>query len=137
MKIVTLLSLVLSSLPMRCCDVRFLATPLFFPFNPLLLVISFAILGTCLDFAAKDRRVTEQNAALEKCPWVLRLCGLILDVGVLSYCFRTAPSILASQLMVTEELSQLCILLCFLKILCLEVSRCFLILLDLASAFID
>jgi hypothetical protein len=29
-------------------------------------VISFAIIGTFLDFAAKDRRVTEQNAALKK-----------------------------------------------------------------------
>jgi hypothetical protein len=29
-------------------------------------VISFAILGTCLDFAAEDHRVTERNAALEK-----------------------------------------------------------------------
>jgi hypothetical protein len=29
-------------------------------------VISFAIVGTCLDFAAEDRRVTERNAALEK-----------------------------------------------------------------------
>jgi hypothetical protein len=29
-------------------------------------VISFAIVGTCLDFAAKDRRVIERNAALEK-----------------------------------------------------------------------
>jgi hypothetical protein len=29
-------------------------------------VISFAIIGTCLDFAAEDRRVTERNAALEK-----------------------------------------------------------------------
>jgi hypothetical protein len=29
-------------------------------------VISFVILGTCLDFAAEDRWVTEQNAALEK-----------------------------------------------------------------------
>jgi hypothetical protein len=29
-------------------------------------VVSSAILGTCLDFAAEDRRVTEQNAALEK-----------------------------------------------------------------------
>jgi hypothetical protein len=29
-------------------------------------VTSFAILGTCLDFAAEDRRVTERNAALEK-----------------------------------------------------------------------
>jgi hypothetical protein len=29
-------------------------------------VISFAIIGTCLDFAAKGCRVTERNAALEK-----------------------------------------------------------------------
>jgi hypothetical protein len=29
-------------------------------------VISFAIIGTCLDFAAEDRRVTERNAALER-----------------------------------------------------------------------
>jgi hypothetical protein len=28
--------------------------------------MSFAIIGTCLDFAAEDRRVTERNAALEK-----------------------------------------------------------------------
>jgi hypothetical protein len=63
--------------------------------------------------------------------------GLILDAAVLSYCFRTAPSILASQLMVAEELSQLCILLCFLAILCLQVSHCFSILFDPASAFID
>jgi hypothetical protein len=29
-------------------------------------MISFAIIGTCLDFAAEDRRVTDRNAALEK-----------------------------------------------------------------------
>jgi hypothetical protein len=29
-------------------------------------LISFVILGTCLDFAAESRRVTEQNTALEK-----------------------------------------------------------------------
>jgi hypothetical protein len=29
-------------------------------------MISFAIIGTCLDFAAEDRRVTERNAALER-----------------------------------------------------------------------
>jgi hypothetical protein len=29
-------------------------------------VTSFAIIGTCLDFATEDRRVTERNAALEK-----------------------------------------------------------------------
>jgi hypothetical protein len=27
---------------------------------------SFAIVGTCLDFAAEERRVAERNAALEK-----------------------------------------------------------------------
>jgi hypothetical protein len=38
-----------------------------FPFcSTAIFVISFAIIGTCLDFAAEDRRVTEQNAALEK-----------------------------------------------------------------------
>jgi hypothetical protein len=29
-------------------------------------MISFALIGTCLDFAAEDRRVTERNAALER-----------------------------------------------------------------------
>jgi hypothetical protein len=29
-------------------------------------VTSFAVIGTCLDFAAEDRRVTEWNAALER-----------------------------------------------------------------------
>jgi hypothetical protein len=29
-------------------------------------MISFALIGTCLDFAAEDHRVTEQNAALER-----------------------------------------------------------------------
>jgi hypothetical protein len=29
-------------------------------------MVSFLVIGTCLDFAAEDRRVTEQNAALEK-----------------------------------------------------------------------
>jgi hypothetical protein len=29
-------------------------------------VISSAIIGTCLDFAAEDRRIIERNAALEK-----------------------------------------------------------------------
>jgi hypothetical protein len=29
-------------------------------------VISLVILGTCLDFAAEDHRVTERNVALEK-----------------------------------------------------------------------
>jgi hypothetical protein len=75
------------------------------PFFYCCFVISFIILGTCLDFAAEDRRVTERNAALEKMSVASRLCGLILAAAVLSYCFRTAPSISASQLMVAEELS--------------------------------
>jgi hypothetical protein len=29
-------------------------------------VTHFAVIGTCLDFAAEDRRVTKRNAALEK-----------------------------------------------------------------------
>jgi hypothetical protein len=29
-------------------------------------MISFALIGTCLDFAAEDHRVTERNAALER-----------------------------------------------------------------------
>jgi hypothetical protein len=38
---------------------------LFFCFTAVCM-ISFLVIGTCLDFAAKDRRVTERNAALEK-----------------------------------------------------------------------
>jgi hypothetical protein len=39
----------------------------FFPCLSLaVLVTPFAVIGTCLDFAAEDRRVTEQNTALEK-----------------------------------------------------------------------
>jgi hypothetical protein len=41
----------------------------------------------------------------KKCPPVLKLCGLILDAGVLLYCFMTAPNTLARQLMAAEELS--------------------------------
>jgi hypothetical protein len=44
-----------------------------FPFNfsfpcffTAIFVTSFAIIGTCLDFAAEDCQVTERNAALEK-----------------------------------------------------------------------
>jgi hypothetical protein len=55
----------------------------------------------------------------------LRLCGLILDAEVPLYCFRTVPSILASQLIVADELSQLCTLLYFLAILCLQLSHFF------------
>jgi hypothetical protein len=59
------LSSALSSLLARCCNVGFLATSLF-PFVPLLFCDVLCFLGTCLDFAAEDRRVAERNAALEK-----------------------------------------------------------------------
>jgi hypothetical protein len=66
MKNVILLSLVLSSLLVRCCDVSFLVTSAF----PLLFhccfMMSFGVLGTCLDFAAEARRVAKRNAALER-----------------------------------------------------------------------
>jgi hypothetical protein len=69
MRNANLLSLALSSLPARCCDVSFLSTYLFpFCFTAVF-VISFAIIGTCLDFAAEDRRVTERNAALDDMGW--------------------------------------------------------------------
>jgi hypothetical protein len=48
---------------LRCkisCDFSF---SLLFPCG---LVVSFVILGTCLDFAAEARRVAKRNAALEK-----------------------------------------------------------------------
>jgi hypothetical protein len=66
MRNATHLSLALSSLPATCCDVSFLSTYLFpFCFTAVF-VISFSIIGTCLDFAAEDCRVTERSAALEK-----------------------------------------------------------------------
>jgi hypothetical protein len=68
-------------------------------------VISFVILGTCLDYAAEAHQVAERNAALEKSQRALIACGLILDAIVLSYCSRTAPNISESQLMAAEELS--------------------------------
>jgi hypothetical protein len=49
---------------LRCkipCDFSF-----FFLLFHCCLVMSFVILGTCLDFAAEARRVAERNAALEK-----------------------------------------------------------------------
>jgi hypothetical protein len=47
--------------------VSILSTPLFFLICALLLfVISFVVAGTCLDFAAEERRVAERNAALER-----------------------------------------------------------------------
>jgi hypothetical protein len=61
-----LLSSASSNLPVKCCDVSFLSTyP--FPFcSTAIFMISFALIGSCLDFAAEDHRVTERNAALEK-----------------------------------------------------------------------
>jgi hypothetical protein len=39
----------------------------FFAFcSAAIFMISFVLIGTCLDFAAEDRRVTERSAALEK-----------------------------------------------------------------------
>jgi hypothetical protein len=38
----------------------------FFLLFPCCLVMSFVILGTCLDFVAKARRVVERNTTLEK-----------------------------------------------------------------------
>jgi hypothetical protein len=66
---------------------------------------TFALIGTCLDFAAEDRRVNERSAALKKCLQVLKIYGLILDAGVLLFCFRTVPSTLARQWMAAGELS--------------------------------
>jgi hypothetical protein len=68
-------------------------------------VISFAIIGTCLDFAAEDRRVTERNAALEKMSAGVETLWSDPRRRSAIYYFRTAPSILASPLMVAEELS--------------------------------
>jgi hypothetical protein len=56
MRNATLLSLALSSLPARCCDVSFLSTYLFPSCFTSIFVISFVIIGTCLDFAAEDCR---------------------------------------------------------------------------------
>jgi hypothetical protein len=46
--------------------VSFLLTPSFSDYPLLFFVTPFAVIGTCLDFAAEDHRVAEQNAALEK-----------------------------------------------------------------------
>jgi hypothetical protein len=66
MKSANLSFLALSSLPARCCDVSFLSTHLFPVCSLLFFVTPFAVIGTYLDFAAEERRVTERNAALEK-----------------------------------------------------------------------
>jgi hypothetical protein len=66
MKNANLLFLALSSLPARCCDVSLLLTYLLFFCFTVVCMISLLVIGTCLDFAPEDRRVTERNAALEK-----------------------------------------------------------------------
>jgi hypothetical protein len=66
MKNANLLFLALSSLPARCCAISFLWTSLFPVLFTAVFVTSFAVTGTCLDFAAEDCRITERNAALEK-----------------------------------------------------------------------
>jgi hypothetical protein len=66
MKNANLLFLALSSLPARCCEVSFLSTYLLFFCFIIVCMISLLVIGTSLDFAAEDRRVTERNAALEK-----------------------------------------------------------------------
>jgi hypothetical protein len=49
---------------LRC---KFAFRLIFFSFcSTAIFMISFALVGTCLDFAAEDRRVTERNAALER-----------------------------------------------------------------------
>jgi hypothetical protein len=50
----------------RCCDVRFLVSSLASFYSTTTVLISSFVLGTCLDCAAKVRRVAERNAALEK-----------------------------------------------------------------------
>jgi hypothetical protein len=68
MKSANLLSLALSNLLARCYDVRLLFDFLLSSWLVCLnvFVISLAIIGTCLDSTAEDRRVTERNAALER-----------------------------------------------------------------------
>jgi hypothetical protein len=96
-------------------------------------VISFVLLGTCLDFAAEARRVVERNTALEKMsegidslwsdPRRRRAIVLLQD---------RAQHIGES----VEEPSSPCTLSCFLVILYLEVFRCYSTLLDPVSVFI-
>jgi hypothetical protein len=65
-----------------------------------------------------------------KCRLAAKICGLILDAGAPLYCFKIVPNTLVSQWMVVDERSQLCILSCFLAILCLQLSHFFSILSD-------
>jgi hypothetical protein len=60
-----ILGIIESACEMLRCKFPFDLSFSFFCFTAIFL-ISFSIIGTCLDFAAEDRRVTEQNAALEK-----------------------------------------------------------------------
>jgi hypothetical protein len=59
-----ILGIVESACEMLRCKVSFgFSFPCFFT---AVFVTSFAVTGTCLDFAAEDRRVTERNAASER-----------------------------------------------------------------------
>jgi hypothetical protein len=58
-----ILGIVESACEMLRCE---LPLDLFSSLPNVTFVISFALIGTCLDFAAEDRRVTERSAALEK-----------------------------------------------------------------------
>jgi hypothetical protein len=67
MKNAILLFLASSNPPVKCCDVSFPSTFFSFAFcSAAIFMISFVLIGTCLDFAAEDHRVTERSAALEK-----------------------------------------------------------------------
>jgi hypothetical protein len=59
-----ILGIVESACEMLRCKFSFDSS--FSCFSTAIFVMSFAITGTCLDFAAEDRRVTERNAALER-----------------------------------------------------------------------
>jgi hypothetical protein len=87
-----------------------------------------ALVGTYLDFAAEDRRVTERNAALEKMSAGVENLWSDPRRGVLLYCFKIVLSTLAKQWMAAEDLSWLCTQLCFLAILYLRLSYLSLIL---------
>jgi hypothetical protein len=59
-----ILGIVESTCEMLRCEFPFDSS---FPcLSPAIFVTPFAVIGTCLDFAAEDRWVTERNAALEK-----------------------------------------------------------------------
>jgi hypothetical protein len=59
-----ILGIVESACEMLRCKFSFDSS--FLCFFTAIFVTSFAIIGTCLDFAAEDRRVTERNAALKR-----------------------------------------------------------------------